>query len=392
MSDNRLLVITSDNSTFLEIQKIAEDHAFHVLCAVTLEEIQNYFTTFKPSLIILDLHFAELDGISLLNYLTHIECKSQLIMIGVEDEKLLLAIQHISKVKGLKLQKILKSPLQAHELSEALKSIEQIKSSAIDAHQIVHALEENYFVIQYQPLIDLQTMGVCGFEALIRLKLPNGNIILPLDFISTSEETGLIVPITAWLIKSTFEQYHIFQKKGPNIKLSINLSSICLNDPVFPDEVLKTANIYKVDPKNICFEITESGISHQSELILEVLTRLRVMGFELSIDDFGTGYSSIVELQRLPFTQLKIDRRFVSDIIENPAALIIVRAIIDLGHNLGLQLVAEGVENQQTLTILQQLKCDIVQGFLIAKPIFLENLEEWFNIFTNQQLIWKGHE
>lgn len=211
--------------------------------------------------------------------------------------------------------------------------------------------------------------------------------MFPDEFIPLTEESGLIEPLTNWVVNKVIQQCQIFHAKNKDLKFSINLSSFTLNDPVFPDELLKVTKLHKIPPQNICLEVTESGVSHKSEIILEVLTKIRMLGFSLSIDDFGTGYSSIVELQRLPFTELKVDKRFVLDLLEKNTE-IIVRSIIELGHNLDLVLVAEGVENQQIFDRLVELNCDIAQGYHIAKGLSIEDLEKWYTAHINEDLTW----
>lgn len=393
MLENKLLVATSDDESYSIIENIAKKHSFSILRAENLEEMQTIINSFKPTLIVIGMHFAGVDGVSLLSYLANINCKIKLVMIEVEDQKLLLAIKHINKAKNLNLQSILTKHLLAEEFEDALLHLERYSLLAVDARHIVNALEQNNFVLHYQPKIEFISRRLCGFEALVRLKPPHEDIIYPNKFISITEETGLIIPLTYWIIKKLFEDYKVYNNNNEKtLKFSVNISSVNLNDPVFPDEILRLAKEYNVDPRSVCFEITESGVSHQSEVILEVLTRLRIMGFFLSIDDFGTGYSSIVELQRLPFTELKIDYSFVSDLIATPSTSIIIQSMIDLGHNLGLVLVAEGVENNETMEALEKMGCDIMQGYYISRPLPLSELEKWYALYIDDNLIWHKKE
>ncbi len=387
MSEKTLLILTKDANLDLSLRHVASQHEYKPISLQSTHEIQNIYHLYKPNLIVLDLHFGEMDGVLLLNYLYHIRCNSPIILIGGEDERLLLAIKCIGQAKGLKIQGAFKKSLTEVEFEKKLLIIDK-KSAPFSPTEIARALENKHFVIYYQPQIEIKTKKLCGFEALIRWELL-GNIVEPEEFILTSEESGLIVPITHYVIRKVFEQCHWFIQKGPLLRISINLSPKILTDLAFPDEMEGLLKEFKIPANNICLEVTESGISHQSETILEVLTRLRIMGFLLSIDNFGTGYSSIAELQRLPFTELKLDKSFILDLAENKSTQIIVRSSIELGHNLGLTLVAEGVETEAPMNLLESLNCGIAQGYLISKAIPVNNLENWFSQHIDHNLIWR---
>jgi EAL domain-containing protein (putative c-di-GMP-specific phosphodiesterase class I) len=322
-----------------------------------MHEVQSSCEAIKPDLIMLDLNFGDMDGVLLLNYLSNIKCKSPTIIIGFEDERLLLAIKHIGEVKGLTISGILKKPLQTDKIELILKGLEHSIIEHINDSTIAKALEENRFDMYYQPKIHIKTKRLHGLESLIRLKHQNGDIISPAHFIPIAEKSGLIVPLTHWVIRRVFEDCYKFNNNQLEVKFAINLSPNMLHDIVFPDEIFKLAKECNVTPKHICFEVTETGVSHQSDTIMEVLTRLRLHGFYLSIDDFGTGYSSIAELQRLPFNELKIDQRFIANLHNDQTTHTIVRSTIDLGHNLGMELVAEGIESHEIMGLLEKLQC-----------------------------------
>jgi EAL domain-containing protein (putative c-di-GMP-specific phosphodiesterase class I) len=162
-------------------------------------------------------------------------------------------------------------------------------------------------------------------------------------------------------------------------------------DPVLPDEIIRISKELNINPKYICFEVTESATRQQPELVLEILTRLRILGYELSIDDFGTGYSSLFELKRLPFTEMKIDKSFIINLENNQLNQSIVKSIAYLSHNLNMLLVAEGVESRKCYDILDSYNCDIAQGHLISKALPANVFEEFINSQFNQDLIWNKY-
>lgn len=390
MSEKRMLILTNDQNSDLVLRNMTTQHNYEVQEVHNMHEIQSCYETFRPHVIILDLEFGDMDGVLLLNYLVSIQCKAPTIIMGLEDERLLSAIKHIGEVKGLKISGVLKKPLQEDKLARMIDKLDQHIMEHIDAKKLAIALEANQFEMYYQPKIHIKSKQLRGLEALVRWKQSNGDMVQPMEFIPIAEESGLIVPLTHWIIHKVFQDSGKYHMNNINMRFAINLSPKILTDVVFPDEVAKLAVECNVQPKNICFEITESGISNQSEIILEVLTRLRIHGFSLSIDDFGTGYSSIAELQRLPFTELKVDRSFVSDLSDSSATQTIVNSTITLGHNLGMEIVAEGVETEEVMSMLENLDCDVAQGFLISKPLSTQDLEKWYTQHIDDNLNWKN--
>lgn len=390
MPEKRMLIMTNDQGADLSLHSIGALHKYTLQSIHHMHEIQKTYTEFKPHVVMLDLNFGDIDGVQLLNYMSNILCKAPIIIMGYEDERLLSAIKHIGEVKGLKISGILKIPLQEDKLKQILQKLDQRIMERIDATKLAKALEEKQFQMYYQPKIHIKSKQLGGLEALVRWKKSNGEMVQPMDFIPIAEESGLIVPLTHWIVRKVFEDCGKYNNGPKKLRFAINLSPKILNDIVFPDQIAKLASECKVDPENICFEITESGISNQSEIILEVLTRLRMQGFSLSIDDFGTGYSSIAELQRLPFNELKVDRSFVSELTDSSATQTIVRSTINLGHNLGMEVVAEGVETEEVMTMLENLECDISQGFLISKPLSNKDLEAWYDQHIDDKQNWKN--
>ncbi len=242
-----------------------------------------------------------------------------------------------------------------------------------------NAFNENQFELYYQPKIDIKSNSIVSAEALGRWIHPERGLISPIIFIDALEQYNLIDKYTYNIIESAVNTINQWSKDEHNIKIAINISTHTLMDPNFINQVKKRIPDFSISRKLI-FEITESLFLSDHEYIFDTLTRLRSLGIELSIDDFGTGYSSLSRLKRLPVNELKIDQLFIRDMMTNFDDQIIVKSIIDLAHNLGLSVVAEGVETQEILEQLKEMGCDIAQGYLIAKPmpamefeVFLKN-------------------
>jgi len=233
---------------------------------------------------------------------------------------------------------------------------------------INQALNKQQFEFYYQPKIDIKSNTIISAEALCRWNHPEQGIILPIIFIDALEQFNLINTFTYKAIESAVISINKWSKDGHNIKIAVNISTQTLMDPDFINQVQSRITDFSVS-RRLIFEITESLFLSDDDQIFDTLTRLKSLGIELSIDDFGTGYSSLSRLKRLPVNELKIDQSFIKDMKENHDDQIIVKSIIDLAHNLGLSVVAEGVETRETLEHLDKLGCDIAQGFLIAKPM-----------------------
>jgi len=236
---------------------------------------------------------------------------------------------------------------------------------------------ENQLFLLYQPKIDLRTYRVTGVEALARWKHPQLGIVSPIQFISLAEQTGLIMPLTLWVIHAALSQCAAWNHDNLDLRMSVNLSTWNLQASELPDQISGLLASCGVPSSQLQLEITESAIMANPERTMENVTRMRNMGLRFSIDDFGTGYSSLAYLQKLPVDEIKIDKSFIMNMTTHEEDMVIVRSIIDLGHNLGLKVVAEGVENQPIKDLLIKLGCDGVQGYYFSRPLPPAELTSW---------------
>ncbi|MFW2437991.1 MAG: putative bifunctional diguanylate cyclase/phosphodiesterase [Arenicellales bacterium] len=239
------------------------------------------------------------------------------------------------------------------------------------------AIEENQFLLQYQPLLNIKTGNADKVEVLLRWQHPERGLLYPDAFISLAEQTGHMSKTTTWVINNAFQQLSRWKTDGLDLGMSINVSVIDLFDLGLPKLIKRNSTYFDVEPYRITLEITESVLMMYTQKSFDVLTTLQNIGVQISIDDFGTGYSSLQHLKELPVAELKIDKSFVMDMINDEGDAIIVRSTIDLAHNLGLSVVAEGIESQDIFDILEILGCDYGQGFHIAKPMGAKQLAAW---------------
>lgn len=243
--------------------------------------------------------------------------------------------------------------------------------------EVGRAIRENQFMLYFQPKVAVSDRSVCGFEVLIRWHHPEFGFILPGDFIPMVESTRLIYPLTAWVLEKSIQQCHLWLQEGKPASIAVNLSARNLMDETLPELIANLLEQYGVPASILELEITESALMTDPNRALLTLESISKLGVQLSIDDFGTGYSSLAYLKRLPVQTLKIDRSFISSMLNSVQDEVIVNSTIQLAHNLGLKVVAEGVENEELFIRLRLMGCDYAQGYHIGHPMPLQLLEVW---------------
>ncbi|MGH9110152.1 MAG: putative bifunctional diguanylate cyclase/phosphodiesterase [Acidimicrobiales bacterium] len=239
------------------------------------------------------------------------------------------------------------------------------------------ALTRRELVVHYQPKVDVATGALTGVEALVRWQHPRRGLLAPAEFVPLAETTDLIHPLTDRVLDLALAQARSWSDAGLTVPVAVNLSARCLHDTSLPARVTATLDRHGVPASRLFLEITESAIMRDPAGALAILCELAGSGIRLSLDDFGTGYSSMTYLRRLPVAELKVDRSFVLDLVGQRADTVLVRSTVDLGHNLGLSVVAEGVEDAATLDALGALGCDIAQGYYFARPMPADELDAW---------------
>lgn len=240
-----------------------------------------------------------------------------------------------------------------------------------------HAASNGELLLHYQPKLDMREGRVSQAEALLRWQHPLLGMVSPAEFIPLAERTGSIQTLTNWVINEGMRQLSEWNQRGMRLQLSLNISAEDLLSADLAARVLARLRSYSLPPEQLVFEITESAVMREPERALKVLHQLRDCGISLSVDDFGTGYSSLAHLKRLPVQELKIDQSFVRDLDETSEDAVIVRSTIEMSHNLGLKVVAEGVEYAHSLRLLERWHCDTAQGYLISRPLTAAAFEAW---------------
>jgi EAL domain-containing protein (putative c-di-GMP-specific phosphodiesterase class I) len=339
-----------------------------------------------PDVIVIDLTMPDIDGIEVLRFLGERQCRAGILLLSNAERRVLLVAEEMAHASGLRVIGVMRKPFARDVLETVLRKAHNEKLPDLVQAQAVpiitedalrRAIVEQQLVLHYQPQIDINTGDVAGLEMLVRWQHPEQGLLYPDTFIGLSELWGLIDGLTWWVVDKAFEDSQIFSLRGWKPSLSINMSAFSLHDLQLPDVLLARAVAAGISPARVIIEITESGHIKQAATMLDILARLRLRGINLSIDDFGTGFSMMHQLKRIPAGEVKIDKSFVNVMALDRDAEAIVRKTIELGHDLGMKVVAEGVETEEQLRILKALKCDIAQGYLFARPMPVDAVLAW---------------
>lgn len=373
-----------------------------------MTEIKAFFRTvdeWHPTHIAIDLVMPEMDGVEVLVRLAEGESEAQIIITSGLGGRVLDAARRTAHEHGLNIAGVLSKPFSPHALlallanasgagqyanSEAALLCTPIDSAGrsfnVTAEELRRAYAMHELNLVYQPQIECATGTLAGFEALVRWMHPQYGVVMPDQFISFAETHHLIDELTdqvldqatAWLVRAF---------PGSNLTVAVNMSS--RSAPVQRQDStaalaesplvkrIKSLRANGLDPSQLILELTETSAMQDPMSSLAFLTRLRMHGVQLSIDDFGTGYSSMVQLVRLPFSEIKVDKSFVGSAMRSSEARAVVKSIVDLGHSLELRVVAEGVENADTLRFLREIGCDLAQGYFIGRPMTGDAVLEW---------------
>jgi EAL domain-containing protein (putative c-di-GMP-specific phosphodiesterase class I) len=383
----RLLVFDDDASVGRTIALVAEDLGFEARAVCDLEAFLAQLESWSPTHIALDLIMPVVDGVEVLRLLAARRCRAMVIITSGVGSRVLDAAKRVAAQNNLNMLGILPKPFQISALEELLGR----ESQAPAFHDAVppepqqldfteadlrRALAQDEFVLAYQPKVECATGLLAGFEALVRWAHPEAGLIMPDRFVALAERSGLIDALTDRVIGQSL---HWLAQGFPesDLCLSINISAKSLVDLQLVDRITRVCDRLAVDPRRLICEITETGAMEDPAMALGLLTRLRVKGVQLSIDDVGSGYSSMMQLVRLPFSEMKIDKSFVVAAASSQESRSVIKAIVDLGHSLQLRVTAEGVEDAGTLEYLVRVGCDLAQGYYIARPMAGEAVAGW---------------
>lgn len=373
----RLLILDDDPLVGETVRMMAASIGAECVYCSTADEFFNRVTDWAPSHILLDLVMPGADGVEIIQRLGEMGCQATLIIVSGVDRRVLDAVQRSAGQHRLPLAGGLTKPFSRGALATLLKTptttpalqlVTSSPKSAPSSDELALALSEGEIAPVFQPKVRCSDGSLIGYEALARWTRGEADICGPDVFVPLAERSGQAAKLTeviagrslAWLGNNF---------AGMPSTVAINIPAQCLKDDQSVQAIAEACSLNGVTPERVVLEVTESGALEPDSGALDVLTRARLMGMKLSIDDFGVGYSSLVQLARMPFSEIKIDRSFVSELCPSCEAQAIVAAIIGMSNGLGMTTVAEGVEDLETYMRLREMGCYAGQGYFIGRPM-----------------------
>ncbi len=370
-----------------------EVHGFELACSL-FNQVSDFT---DGSLLILDLQMPDMDGVEVIRHIGQLDNRPSLVLVSGQDKSVLLAAEKLARAHHIEVLGSLQKPLSIGHLRSLLEQYAPVSrapqnasivrdSPELTARELRQALDEDQLVMHYQPQVELVqgTDSRHEVESLVRWQHPQRGLIYPDQFLPLAARHGWMGDVTSSVLGKVMQQQRRWLDQGLRIHTSVNVAASDVTSLVLPEYITELLQTNRLETKMLTLEVTETELIDELTTSLDVLTRLRLKGIGLSVDDFGTGYSSLSQLYRLPFTELKIDRSFVTKMCVDAEALAIVRACIMLGEQFGMRVIAEGVEDQQTWDQLQQLGCDSAQGYFIARPMAASELPRWLTKSANE--------
>ena len=335
--------------------------------------------------LICDLDMPTMDGVELIRLFGRTGFRGGLILMSGADEKVLSTVGKLADMQGLRVLGQVQKPVTPGQMTGLLAQIRapRARKRTLAAPQqaspglIRDGIAKDEFTVWFQPKVDAISLMPVGVEALARWQRPGSGVLTPDVFIEVAEREGLIGELSQILASRALMEGSRLHDAGFPLTIAVNLSGLWLDDLQLPDFMLATAQAAGLRPSDVILEVTETGVLKELTTALDVLTRLRLKGFGLSIDDFGIGYSSFEQLDRIPFTELKLDRSFVNKGSTDATARAILQSSMDMARRMALATVAEGVETEADLELVRAMGCDRLQGYLIARPMPTEDLIAW---------------
>ncbi|OCQ99898.1 diguanylate cyclase [Nostoc sp. MBR 210] len=400
----KILVIEDEESVRENLLDLLEAEDFQTIAAANGKTGVDLAFAEVPDLILCDMMMPEVDGYGVLTalrqdpltatipfiFLTAKSAKSdfrQGMDMGADDylTKPFTRAELLSAIMNrLERQATLKKYL-SHPKNITKTISPKIQLLEMNLQQVVQKQKFQEFEVYYQPIVDIASGQIIAAESLLRWQSPELGLVTPTEFIPIAESTGLIVPIDQWVLQNVCKQIKVWHDVGiAYLKISVNLSVMEFNHPDLLKKITDFLQINHLEPQYLEIELTESMIMQDINSAIATMNKLQALGLKIAIDDFGTGYSSLIYLKNLPINALKIDRYFIHNVAVDRQKSAITKALIEMAHNLNMQVVAEGVETEEELHFLRDAHCDYMQGFLFSRPLPAPEFENF--LWSNRHL------
>lgn len=371
---HRAFIVDDDVAMCDLIDKILLGLGFLTHVYSTAAEVEEALGFHSPDFISLDLSLGNSDAVEVLKSLSAARFTGKVLLISGRDEATLKEVESIGERLRLHMLPFLHKPFRVAQLREILAASDLSAGVKSNGADLESGLRNNWLELWYQPKLDIKTRTYCGAEALIRLRHPELGLVEPSKFLPPIDDP-LYTQLTNFVVRRSFSDWSFFEKKGIVLPISINVPASVLEQSAFIDNVRRHLPKHESFP-GLIVELTEGEAIANVELAHEIAVRLKLYNIRVSIDDFGVGFSTLSRLKQIPFSELKLDRKFVHGCSRDPKRRIVCEKVVKLARRFNLTTVAEGVENKEDLQVLSEMGYDIVQGFLFAKPMPRDELAE----------------
>jgi EAL domain-containing protein (putative c-di-GMP-specific phosphodiesterase class I)/ActR/RegA family two-component response regulator len=398
LSATTLLVVDDDPQVARFVAEVARAAGYRVRIAASADEVWSEAEV-EPALVLLDLNMPGTDGLEVLRELAARRWSATIHVFSGADPKVVRTATRLGIELGLRVGEPLAKPIRLADLRRVLAETADAQPAELreapvappvpTADELRAAIAGGELFVVFQPILDLATLEPHGAEALVRWRHPEHGVVPPIRFVPLAEHAGLVFDLTVEVLRQAIA----FARQAPNgdrprpFTVSVNLAPAALSERLLPERLGALLVAGDLPAERLVLEITESAALADRANVLEVLSRLRLRGVELSIDDFGTGTSSLERVDELPCSELKIERAFVSQVLRRPEAEAIVRSTIDLARRLGLRTVAEGIEEPRILAWLRAAGCEMGQGFLFSKGLEPEPFRSWLAAWPERRAV-----
>jgi EAL domain-containing protein (putative c-di-GMP-specific phosphodiesterase class I) len=381
--DDGLLILEADPERRRALSEYCAARGYRPRSVASYAE---FVAAWEPGLrmIALSLPRDSSDGIDAIRFLGEQRCEAGLVLTSDIDPRILSAASRLARARGLRVLGTLTHPFGRADLAALLLHPEPVLAEQtmvlavqLNRDDLRDCLGRGLLRTWFQPKIAVDSLEFVAVEALVRLDHPSRGLLRPNAFLALAEQTGLIGEMTERVAREAFTWCARWHRQGLPIRVAVNISPLLLSELTLPDTLAGWARELDIPPERIILEVTEGWLMEDSVASLDTLTRLRLGGFHLSIDDFGTGYSTMAQLHEIPYSEMKLDQRFVRNAALDREARAIVESSIQLGHKLGMRVVAEGVERQEDWDLVSELGCDEGQGYFLARPMRPDDLHGW---------------
>jgi EAL domain-containing protein (putative c-di-GMP-specific phosphodiesterase class I) len=380
----RILVIDDEKSFCSFMERLIVGLGYPVKTSSRLDSA-DFADLTASDVIFIDMMMPGIDGIQALDVLSRHHVKSSIVLMSGAHGEVLATAQTIAKRSGLSVVAILNKPFRIADIRPILEQeqpeVDRLPrlpiASEINIEDVLAGLDRQEFDVYLQPIAELATNRIVGYEALARWQSDKFNLVMPVRFIAVAARHGVLPRLTRQIIARALGHAAELKRRGRPWRVSVNLGTEDLLDTELPERLAVMVASHDLPTGSLTVELTESSATSNETMMLGTLARLRLKGIDLAIDDYGTSYSGLDRLSTIPFTSLKIDMRFISDMMSNRNAQTIVESSIALAKRLKMTTVAEGIETKDQYALLKDMGCDLGQGYLIARPMDFQTLVGW---------------